>query len=77
MNRNSLIAAGLFALLNAATLTAHAATAQPDIQHVVSITENGSTGCGIVNARLTYLDPQGHTQVLHYKKFAENCPAGS
>jgi len=79
MNWNKIIAAGFFALLNVAAVSAHADT-QPqshsagshlDIQKVISVTDNGTGNCGIVNAKLTYLDSNGAQQVLDYNKFGE------
>ncbi|MFP3494602.1 DUF2790 domain-containing protein [Pseudomonas sp. SIMBA_059] len=77
MNPNNwkpLIAAALLAL----TATAHAGvTPKPDIQRVLSTTEDTRSGCGIVNARMTYLDSKNQTQVLDYMKFTDNCGDGN
>lgn len=77
MNPNNwkpLIAAALLTL----TATAHAGvTPKPDIQSVLSTTEDTRSGCGIVNARMTYLDSKGQTQVLDYMKFTDNCSDGN
>lgn len=80
MNRKQLFAAGFFALLNVAAFSAHAdVQTQPqthaygthlDIKKVISTVEGGAH-CGIVNARMTYLDSSGMQQVLDYRKFAE------
>lgn len=73
-NWKSLIAAGLFAL----ALNAHAdASHKPDIQRVLSTTEDARSGCGVVNARMTFLDSKGETQVLEYMKFNDNCGDGN
>lgn len=81
MNRNKLIAASFFAILNVAAFSAHADAQAPsqthaagthlDIKKVISTVENGSGQCGIVNARMTYLDSSGTQKVLDYNKFAE------
>jgi hypothetical protein len=81
MNWNKLIAASFFAILNVAALSAHADGQAPvqttaygnhlDIKKVVSIVDNGGGTCGIVDARLTYLDSNGTQKVTDYKKFAE------
>ncbi|UDI94976.1 MULTISPECIES: DUF2790 domain-containing protein [unclassified Pseudomonas] len=79
----SIAAACLFAALNICTLSARAeADVTPqtysygshlDIQKVVSLTQDNSMTCGIVDARLTYLDSAGKTRVLDYRKFADGC----
>jgi hypothetical protein len=83
MNTKAVYAACLFAALNICTLSARAeADVAPgtytygthlDIRKVVSLSEDASPACGVVNARLTYLDSQSRTQVLNYSKFADNC----
>ena len=68
------IALGLLAL----TFGAHAEASQkPDIQRVLSTTEDAHSGCGVVNARMTYLDSKGQTQVLDYMKFTDTCGDGN
>ena len=81
MNNKSVIAACLFAALNICTLSARAeadVSAKPytygtqlDIKKVVSLKQDASNSCGIVDAQLTYLDSQNKTQVLDYRKFAD------
>ena len=81
MNRTKIIAAGLFAVLNVAVFSAQAdVKAQPetqasafhlDVKQVISTVEEGGAGCGIVNARMTYLDSAGVQKVLDYSKFAD------
>ena len=83
MNTKAVYAACLFAALNICTLSARAeADVAPktytygshlDIRKVVSLTEDASPSCGVVNARLTYLDSLSRTQVLDYSKFADHC----
>jgi hypothetical protein len=83
MNTKAIYAACLFAALNICTLSALAeADVAPktytygshlDIKKVVSLTEDSTPSCGVVNARLTYLDSQSETRVLDYSKFADNC----
>lgn len=87
MNTKAVYAACLFAALNICTLSARAeAEVTPqtytygthlDIQKVVSLKEDTGPSCGIVNARLTYLDSQGKTQALDYSKFSDDCHEGS
>ncbi|MCY0107357.1 DUF2790 domain-containing protein [Pseudomonas monsensis] len=77
------MAAGLFAALNICTFAARAeADVTPrtytygtplDIRQVISMTQDDSVTCGIVDARMTYLDSTGATQVLDYRKFADGC----
>jgi transcription elongation factor Elf1 len=78
MNWNTFIASSLFAVLNVVALSAHADT-QPklDIQRVLSTVDNGGAACGVVNARMTYLDSHGEKRVLDYSKFADACSEGS
>lgn len=74
MNWNTLIAVSLLAF----AVNAHAdAQPKPDIQRVLATVEDTGNSCGIVNARMTYLDSNGQKQVLDYKKFADNCAEGS
>jgi hypothetical protein len=74
MNWNKLVAAGFFAVLNVAAFSAHADvqahSSHLDIKQVISTVEDGGANCGIVNARLTYLDSSGTQKVLDYSKFA-------
>ncbi|MCS4248372.1 MULTISPECIES: DUF2790 domain-containing protein [unclassified Pseudomonas] len=74
MNWNTLIAVSLLAF----AVNAHAdMKPKPDIQRVLSTTEDTRAGCGVVDARMTYLDSKGQTQVLAYKKFTDNCGDGN
>jgi len=84
MNKSSVIAACLFAALNICTLSARAEAAEVtpqtytygthlDIQKVISLKQDNSTTCGIVEARMTYLASAGQTRVLDYSKFADGC----
>ncbi|WP_392887463.1 DUF2790 domain-containing protein [Pseudomonas migulae] len=81
MNTKAIYAACLFAALNICTLSARAEAdvsaktysygTHLDIKKVVSLTQDASNTCGIVDAQLTYLDSQNKTQVLDYRKFAD------
>ncbi|MHC8371574.1 DUF2790 domain-containing protein [Pseudomonas sp. MDT1-85] len=87
MNTKAVYAACLFAALNICTFSARAeADVTPqtytygthlDIQKVLSMKQDATPACGIVNARMTYLDSQGKTQVLDYRKFADDCNENS
>lgn len=86
MSINKLFAASVFAVLNVAAFSAHAdVKSEPqtysygthlDIKKVISTVESGGI-CGIVNARMTYLDSSGTQKVLDYSKFAECANQGS
>ncbi|MCU1763025.1 DUF2790 domain-containing protein [Pseudomonas sp. 14P_8.1_Bac3] len=81
MNTKAIYAACLFAALNICTLSARAEAdvsaktysygTHLDIKKVLSLTQDATTTCGIVDAQLTYLDSQNKTQVLDYRKFAD------
>lgn len=87
MNTKAVYAACLFAALNICTVSARAETAftpqtytygsHLDIQKVVSMQQDAGPACGVVNAQLTYLDSRGDTQVLDYRKFADDCHDGN
>jgi hypothetical protein len=83
MNTKAIYAACLFAALNICTLSARAEAdvtaktysygTQLDIKKVVSLKQDASPSCGVVNAQLTYLDSKSKTQVLDYRKIADSC----
>lgn len=80
MNLKAITTACLFSAINIGLMStlAHANTTytygnQLDIQQVLSLTEDASEKCEVVNARMSYVDSQGHTQVLEYRKLAESC----
>jgi len=83
MNTKAIYAACLFAALNICTLSARAEAdvsaktynygTQLDIKKVVSLQQDASGSCGVVDAQLTYLDSHNKTQVLDYRKIADNC----
>ncbi|UZE21364.1 DUF2790 domain-containing protein [Pseudomonas sp. B21-056] len=86
MNTKAIYAACLFAALNICTLSARAESnvqAQPyaygthlDVKQVLSLTEDADPTCGVVDARMTYLDSAGHKQALDYRKLSDNCHDG-
>lgn len=49
-----------------------------DVKKVLAIHEDSATpfDCGIVNARLDYLDSNGQPHSLAYRKYATNCNDG-
>ncbi|MBF8741885.1 DUF2790 domain-containing protein [Pseudomonas guariconensis] len=83
MNTKAIYAACLFAALNVCTLAARAEAAdnvrnytygtQLDIKKVLATSQDATPACGVVNARLTYLDSNDQTQVLNYRTLASNC----
>ncbi len=81
MNTKTVFAACLFAALNICTLSARAEASEQtytygthlDIKQVVSMTQDPTPACGVVNARMTYLDSHDKTQVLDYLKFSDGC----
>lgn len=87
MNFKAISAACLLTVLNIGALPAMAQTnaaietyaygTQLDIQKVLSLSEDSSQNCGVVNAQMTYLDSQGQKRVLGYSKLAENCSGGN
>jgi len=75
------LTAGLLALI--APLASFAAPAEQyhygqklDVKQVLSIHEDASPSCGVVNARMDYLDSQGKPHSLAYQKFASACAEG-
>ncbi|NLA01607.1 DUF2790 domain-containing protein, partial [Rhodococcus hoagii] len=46
-----------------------------DIDHVISMSEIPNV-CGVVPARMTYADSQGHTHVLEYRVMGNGCSNG-
>lgn len=83
MNTKAVYAACLFAALNICTLSARAeasVTAHAydygthlDIKRVVSMSQDSVPACGVVNARMTYLDSHDTPQVLDYLEFGDGC----
>lgn len=49
---------------------------QLDISQVISLTENSSNNCGLVDAKMTYLDSEGKKRVLAYRKLSATCSDG-
>ncbi|MDZ5431091.1 DUF2790 domain-containing protein [Pseudomonas fluorescens] len=85
MNNKAIFAACLFAALNICTFSARAEAdmgaqtytygTQLDIKKVVSLKQDPSASCGVVDAQLTYLDSHNKTQVLDYRKISDSCNA--
>ncbi|RRV10162.1 DUF2790 domain-containing protein [Pseudomonas sp. v388] len=87
MNWKNLSLASLFAVLSLGSLAANAQdSVKPhsymygdhlDIAKVLSIKEGTSADCGVVNARLTYLDSAGMTHAVDYRAINQNCNQGN
>jgi hypothetical protein len=83
MNWKNLSIASLFAVLSLGAVAANAQDTVKshtymygdhlDIAKAVSVNEASSTSCGVVQARLTYLDSAGKTQALDYRTIAQGC----
>lgn len=86
MNQKNICAACIFALLNIGALSASAQDqVKPetytygtalDIQEVLSLVEDAMSTCGVVDARMTYLDSAGQRRVLDYRKLSDRCLEG-
>jgi len=83
MNWKTITTACLFTALSSGLLPTLAHAGQTytygshlDIKKVLSLSEAPSLTCDVVDARMTYLDSQGQTQVLEYSKLAETCTLG-
>ncbi|MFG0631552.1 DUF2790 domain-containing protein [Pseudomonas sp. xss_2] len=84
MNFKTLINASLVALLGFAAISAQANTQQMDdssvmqyrygdrldVKKVLSVMDDQSNACGVVNTRMVYLDSHGQQQTLQYRTYA-------
>ncbi|MDE1169505.1 MAG: DUF2790 domain-containing protein [Pseudomonas sp.] len=82
MNVKTLSISALFAVLTLGAVSAQAANVQEqtyaygehlDVHKVLSLTEDAQPTCGVVNARMKYLDSAGVNHALDYKKYSDNC----
>lgn len=79
MNLKTLSATCLFSALSIGLLptVTQAKTqsygAELDIKEVLSLSEDDTQTCEVVNAQMTYLDSHGQPQVLDYRKQAAIC----
>ncbi|MGV8918178.1 MAG: DUF2790 domain-containing protein [Pseudomonas sp.] len=83
MKSKAIYAAALFAALNICTFAAHADSnvkaetyaygTHLDIKKVLSSEQDQGPNCGVVKARLTYLDSQDQTRALEYLKISDVC----
>lgn len=84
MNFNTFARATLFAVLSFGALAAQASTMPMDdtgvmqyrygdhldVKKVLSIQDDQSDACGLVNARMDYLDSKGQQQSVQYRTYA-------
>ncbi|MBN3862191.1 DUF2790 domain-containing protein [Pseudomonas frederiksbergensis] len=87
MSWKNLSTASLFAVLSLGALAANAQDSVKshsymygdhlDIAKVLSINEASSSGCGVVETRMTYLDSLGKIQSLNDSTIAQDCGQGS
>ncbi|WP_043202033.1 DUF2790 domain-containing protein [Pseudomonas putida] len=84
MNFKTLASASLFAVLSFGAIAAQAASAPMgdtgamqyrygehlDVKKVLSVQDDQSNGCGLVNTRMDYLDSKGHQQSVQYRTYA-------
>lgn len=87
MNWKNLGIASLFAALSLGAVAANAQDSVPsrnymygdhlDIAKVVSVDQLSPSDCGVVIARLTYLDSAGKTQATNYRTIGQSCGQGN
>ncbi|HEN8799582.1 DUF2790 domain-containing protein [Pseudomonas sp. CM25] len=84
MNFKTFASASLFAVLGCGAIAAQAATApmhegspmqyrygdQLDVKKVLSVQDDQSNACGLVNTRMDYLDSKGQQQSVQYRSYA-------
>ncbi|MCO7633171.1 MULTISPECIES: DUF2790 domain-containing protein [Pseudomonas] len=84
MNFKTFASASLFAVLGLGAIAAQAATSPTedsrvmqyrygdrlDVQKVLSVMDDPSNACGVVNTRMDYLDSQGRHQSVEYRTYA-------
>ncbi|CAD5109526.1 DUF2790 domain-containing protein [Zestomonas carbonaria] len=83
-SKSIMAAASLFAVLNLCTFAARAEIEEQtytyatrlDVQKALSIREEPSDICKVVDARMTYEDSQGVTKAIRYLKLSQACDIG-
>ena len=84
MNFNTFARASLFAVLSFGAIAAQASTMPMDnsgvmqyrygdhldVKKVLSIQDDQSDACGLVNTRMDYLDSKGQRQSVQYRTYA-------
>ncbi|AIN58200.1 DUF2790 domain-containing protein [Pseudomonas soli] len=84
MTIKTLASAALFAVLGLGAITAQASSTslneasvmqyrygdKLDVKKVLSVKDDRSNTCGVVNTRMDYLDSQGKPQSVEYRSYA-------
>ncbi|MGE8464641.1 DUF2790 domain-containing protein [Pseudomonas putida] len=84
MNLKTFASASLFAVLSLGAIAAQAAPSPMsdasvmqyrygdhlDVKKVLSVQDDQSTTCGLVNTRMDYLDSKGQRQSVEYRSYA-------
>ncbi|MCE5988563.1 DUF2790 domain-containing protein [Pseudomonas sp. LM20] len=84
MKLNTFVSASLFAVLSFGAIAAQASTMPMndtgvmqyrygdhlDVKKVLSIQDDQSDACGLVNTRMDYLDSNGQQQSVQYRTYA-------
>ncbi|MFJ2983542.1 MULTISPECIES: DUF2790 domain-containing protein [unclassified Pseudomonas] len=84
MNVKTLATASLFAVFSLGTLAAQASTMPMndasvmqyrygdhlDVKKVLSVKDDQSNGCGLVNTRMDYLNSKGQHESVEYRTYA-------
>ncbi len=84
MKLNTFVSASLFAVLSFGAISAQASTMPMndggvmqyrygdhlDVKKVLSIQDDQSDACGLVNTRMDYLDSEGQQQSVQYRTYA-------
>ena len=84
MNFKTVASASLFAVLSFGAIAAQATTAPMgaagakqyrygehlDVKKVLSVQDEQSNACGLVNTRMDYLDSKGQQQSVQYRTYA-------
>ncbi|MBF8668121.1 DUF2790 domain-containing protein [Pseudomonas putida] len=84
MKLNTFVSASLFAVLSFGAISAQASTMPMndggvmqyrygdhlDVKKVLSIQDDQSDACGLVNTRMDYLDSKGQQQSVQYRTYA-------
>lgn len=84
MNFKTFASASLFALLGFGALAAQASSMpmadssvmqyrygdKLDVKKVLSVSDDQATACGVVNARMDYLDSHGQPRSVAYRSYA-------
>ncbi|MGG5288980.1 DUF2790 domain-containing protein [Pseudomonas shirazensis] len=84
MNFKTIASAALFAVASSAAIVAQASSVSMDsssamhyrygdrldVKKVLSVEDDRSNACGVVNSRIDYLDSHGQRQSVEYRSYA-------